>query len=158
MRGSSSSPCSPRSNIPAGAQHCSPTSLAPGCSCHDPRMRPAPFPRPFPKQKVCCGLSLKKQAVTTGLSPGAGYGADREPRRRRSCTYEFCCSPAFQRGFISKARVFLGSLSLPVAQIHQRLSAPNFLLLSGGIWEPAWSRAVRLNPSYEYQNLSKSHR
>lgn len=50
----------------------------------------------------------------------------------------------------------MASLSLPVAQIHQRLSAPNFLLLSGGIWEPGWSLAVRLNPSYKYLNLSQN--
>lgn len=99
---------------------------------------------------------MKKQAVTTGLSPGAGHGADGEPLRRGSCKYEFCYSPAFQCGFISKAGVFLASLSLPVAQIHQRLSAPNFLLLSGGTWEPTWSLAVRLNLSYKYQNLSQN--
>lgn len=119
-------------------------------------MQPALFLRQFPKQEVCCEVSLKKQAVTTGLSPGAGHGADGEPLRRGSCKYEFCYSPAFQCGFISKAGVFLASLSLPVAQIHQRLSAPNFLLLSGGTWEPTWSLAVRLNLSYKYQNLSQN--
>lgn len=119
-------------------------------------MQPALFLWQFPKQEVCCEVSLKKQAVTTGLSPGAGHGADGEPLRRCSCKYEFCYPPAFQCGFISKAGVFLASLSLPVAQIHQRLSAPNFLLLSGGIWEPIWSLAVRLNLSYKYQNLSQN--
>lgn len=43
-----------------------------------------------------------------------------------------------------------------MAHIHQRLSAPNFLLFSGRIWEPAWSLAVRSNPSYKYQNVSQN--
>lgn len=64
-----------------------------------------PFLRRLPKQVVCWEVDLKKQAVTTGLSPGAERGADRELLRHCSCRYKFCYSPAFQCGFISKTGI-----------------------------------------------------
>lgn len=133
----SSSSCSPCRNVSVGAQRGSPHLAPSQVWLPDPCVQPARFLRQFLKQEVCCGVSLKKQAVTTGLSPGAGHSADGEPPRHSSCKYEFCYSLAFRCGFISKTGVFLASLSLAVAHIHQRLSAPNFLLFSGRIWEPA---------------------
>lgn len=82
-----------------------------------PRVCPGLFLQRLPKQVVCWELGLKKQAVTTGLPPGAEWGADREPLRHCSCRYKFCYSPAFQCGFISKPGIFI-TLSLPVALTH----------------------------------------